>query len=94
MFNYSSSNIKISYSNEDSINITSFKSMSQKRIEKIELDDGSYITYDDINNITQQMNSYATTNGIDITNINNIKLNEDLMNIFESSWRNDQVQVA
>lgn len=91
VFNYNSSNIKISYSNEDLINITSFKSLSKKRVERMELADGSYLTYNDINNIIQQMNAYATTNDIDITNINNIRQDDGLMNIFENSWRQDQI---
>ena len=91
VFNYTYSNIRISYSNEDLINITSFKSLSQRRIERMELADGSYITYNDINNIIQQMNAYATNNGIDITNINNIRQNDGLMNIFENSWKQDKI---
>ena len=57
-------------------------------IEKVELADGSYLTNYDILNITQQMNSYISSNDLDIQNNNDVRNNENLMNIIQVSWNN------
>jgi hypothetical protein len=58
-------------------------------IEKIQLSDGTYISNTDINNIIQSMTSYATTKGIQITSISDVKNNTDLMSIVASAWHKD-----
>lgn len=40
----------------------------------------------DVENLIQNMISFADENGIDLTNQNEIKNNNELMNIVSSSW--------
>ncbi len=87
----STSSIAFYYSDSDIINITSFKSLSSKRIEKIELSDGSYMTYEQIIKTANDIKIFATNNNIDISDINNIRQNENLMGIYESSWTSELI---
>lgn len=57
-------------------------------IEKIEVSDGSYLTNNDIENITQQMNAYIKENDLDIHSTDDIKSNGNLIQIIQSSWHN------
>ena len=56
-------------------------------IEKIQLNDNSYITGDVINNLIQQMTLYTTENHLDITNINAITGSSYLTNLIANSWQ-------
>ncbi len=55
-------------------------------IEKFQLDNGQYLTDSDINQIIQDMTTYATDNGISLTSINDVKNNQDLLNVVINSW--------
>ena len=55
--------------------------------DKIILSDGSYLSNNDIENIIQQMNAYAQDNGIDMTNTEAVRNNENLMTIIQNSWK-------
>ena len=85
-FNYSGSYLKLSYSNDDVVSIYNQKN-SNYAIEKVELSDGSYLSNVDIENIIQQMNAYAQNNGIDMTNTEAVRNNENLMTIIQNSWK-------
>ena len=65
--------------------------MSSKRIEKIELSDGSYMTYEQIIETANDIKIFATNNNIDFSDINNIRQNENLMGIYESSWTSELI---
>jgi Ca2+-binding RTX toxin-like protein len=84
-FRYSSNNLRISYSDDDLVSIYNQKN-SNYSIEKVELSDGSYLSNNDIENIIQQMNAYAQNNGIDMTNTQDVRNNENLMAIVNNSW--------
>lgn len=78
-------NLKLSYSSQDEITILN-QFDKNRQIEKIELKDGSYLTSNTIENIIQQMNAYATDNGITLTK-EAIKNNQDLTQIVMSGWQ-------
>jgi Ca2+-binding RTX toxin-like protein len=84
-FIYDGNNLKISYSDNDEILIINQKN-SNYAIEKVELSNGNYLSNNDIANIIQQMNTYAQNNGIDMTNTQAVRNNENLMAIIHNSW--------
>ena len=59
---------------------------SDKKIEQITLSDGSYLTDSDVNILIQSMNAYAANNDIQISSINDVKNNADLMNLVAAAW--------
>ena len=59
---------------------------SDKKIEQITLSDGSYLTDSDVNFLIQSMNAYAANNDIQISSINDVKNNADLMNLVAAAW--------
>lgn len=61
---------------------------SDKKIEQITLSDGSYLTDSDVNILIQSMNAYAANNDIQISSINDVKNNADLMNLVATAWHN------
>ncbi|MDY0238143.1 MAG: hypothetical protein RBS42_04715, partial [Campylobacterales bacterium] len=75
-------NLFIQYSDEGSIVVK-----NHKRLKSISLNDGSYITSNDINRIIQEMNSFAASNDLDITNVNEMKNSDEFMQIVMSGWR-------
>lgn len=70
---------------EDSITVKN-QELENNTVERIQLSDGKYLSNEDINKIIQNMTSYAANNGIEFTNIESVKNNEDLMNLVASSW--------
>ena len=75
----------LQYGEDDSIKINNQTSNKQK-IEKFELEDGSYLTHDDVNLVVQQLNAYASDNGIHRINNETIRNNQEMMNIVSSAW--------
>ena len=59
---------------------------SSKYVERIELNDGSYLTNADINTLIQNMTAYAASNDIQVSSINDIKDNANLMNLVAAAW--------
>ena len=55
-------------------------------MDKITLSDGNYLDNNQINQIIQNISAYASDNGIDISSIEDVKNNPDLMNMISSSW--------
>jgi VCBS repeat-containing protein len=79
--------LKIGYGNGDEISINKQGYSSTKYyVERFEDSNGNYLTSNDISILIQDINSYADNNGIDISSHDNIKANEQLMNIISSSW--------
>jgi hypothetical protein len=56
------------------------------KIEKFALDDGSYMTNTDMDKIIQQLNAYKTDNAISISNNDQLRQNQAMMNIIASGW--------
>jgi hypothetical protein len=56
------------------------------KIEKFELNDGSYLTNIDMDQIIQQLNAYKADNAISITNNDQLRQNQAMMNIVASGW--------
>ncbi|MDY6119841.1 MAG: hypothetical protein SPI03_00670 [Campylobacter sputorum] len=80
-FSYSENNLNIQYSNIDIITINNSSY-------KIELDDGSFITSNQIAKIIQDLNAFAKDNGIaNITN-DTIRNNQNMMSIVMGGWNN------
>ena len=77
----------MNYSDTDSITIEHYYDSDSYKIEKIELDDGSYITSTVIDQIIQEMNAYASDNGMQISSANGITNNDELMQLVTSGWQ-------
>ncbi len=58
----------------------------EQKIEKIELNDGNYLSNNDVDLIIQHINAYGNEHGMDNINTNDIKNNQELMNIVSSAW--------
>lgn len=77
-----------SNSSEDVITVLSQTTnlYTDSSIEKLELINGLYIDNTDINQIIQDMTTYATENSIQMTDVTDVKANEDLMAIITNAW--------
>ncbi len=79
--------MKIGYGASDEISLSSYAdSTTGNRIENITLADGSYLTDADINQIIQDMAAYATTEGISLNSVDDVKQHEPLMTMIADSW--------
>ncbi|WP_155993847.1 Ig-like domain-containing protein [Sulfurovum sp. AR] len=78
--------LHIQYGATDSIKINE-QDNDDKKIERFELADGSYLTNDDVDLIIQQLNAYASDNGIFSLDNPLIQATADMMNIFTSAWK-------
>lgn len=65
-----------------------FTTNSNKVVERIELDDGKYMTDADINALIQNMTAYATSNEIQLTSVDSVKNDTNLMNLVAAAWHN------
>jgi VCBS repeat-containing protein len=75
---------------ENSDKLTMYRWFDERydyQVDKLVLQDGSYLTSDDINKIIQDMNSYAVNEGIAINSNSDVKNNNELMNIIVNSWQ-------
>ena len=75
----------IQYATDDLIKVKDADD-TRGQIEKVELNNGLYVTNDDINFIIQQINAYGVEKGMDHISNNDIQNNPDLMNIVSSAW--------
>ena len=75
----------VAYGTNDQITIKN-QTTDTNGIEMLQLADGNFLTSDDINLIIQEMTAYADTNGFDITSIEQVQNNPDLMNIVVEAW--------
>jgi hypothetical protein len=55
-------------------------------IERLQLDDGSYMTSADVNLIIQTMSSYAVSNGVSFSSLTDVESNSNLMAIVNNGW--------
>jgi len=81
----SGQNLVIGYGTDDVVTVTSQMS-TISGVEKIELNSGLFLNNADINTVIQQITAFATANGISLTSVNDVRNNQDLMNIVASSW--------
>lgn len=82
-------NLIIDYGNtigQDKISIIGQYEATNKVIERIELSDGKYLTNADINTLIQNMTAYATSNDIQITSVETVKNDANLMNLVAAAW--------
>ena len=85
-FVYSNNNFSIRYGTDDTIAVNGYASNFAYQINKIELDNGNFISNSQINKIIQDINSYARDNGITAISHDTIRNNQDMMSIVMSGW--------
>ena len=56
------------------------------RIEKLQLDDGSYLTNTDMDKIIQQLSAYSKDHGFHLKDNTQIQNNQAMMNIVAAGW--------
>ncbi|WP_039888288.1 calcium-binding protein, partial [Campylobacter rectus] len=82
----SGNNLSIKYGAGDTITVSNYVSNTTYQIDKIELDNGNFITNSQISKIIQDINAYAKDNGITSINHDTIRNNQDIMNLVMSGW--------
>jgi hypothetical protein len=78
-------NLVIGYGSTDTVTITN-QAASVNGVERVELGNGLFLTNNDISLVIQQVNAFASSQGIVLTNVNDVKNNADLMNIVTNAW--------
>jgi len=78
-------NLTVAYGETDRL-VASSQFSSSYGIEKMQSADGLFLTNGDINGIIQDMAAFAQTNGIPMTSVEDVRRNQDLMNIIVNSW--------
>ena len=83
------SDLSIAYGDTDYIIVSSqgfSYEMKDTGIEDVQLSDGLFLADSDINTIIQDITSYANDHGISLTSVDDVKGNQDLMNIIVNAW--------
>jgi hypothetical protein len=62
------------------------QSVAINQIDRFELNNGNYLTAADVNQVIQDINTYAAGNSITINSIEDIKGNASLMAIITAAW--------
>ncbi|WP_457625336.1 hypothetical protein, partial [Persephonella sp.] len=75
----------IKYGDMDEITVKNQKH-GGNGIDAIQIEGGYFLTDGDINRIIQEISTYAETNGINITSIDEVRNNQQLMNIIANAW--------
>jgi Ca2+-binding RTX toxin-like protein len=81
----SGANVIVGYGTNDNITIDS-QMYDTQGIEKIELSNGQFLTDADVNLVIQQMTAFAANNGISLTNVDDVRRNQDLMGMVVNAW--------
>ena len=76
----------LKYSENDTVHIND--QFGGGAIEQIALASGEYITASKINKIIEDLNAYASNNGMSNISMDDMKNNPDIMQIFASGWGN------
>lgn len=84
-FIFDKRDLLIQYGDGDEIEVK-YQTNDKYAIERVELADGNYLSSGDIDNIVQQIHAYADDNGLDIDSNQDIKSNEQLMQIIQGAW--------
>jgi Ca2+-binding RTX toxin-like protein len=75
----------IGYGASDTVSVN-FQYNSFIGVEKVQLASGEYLTNTDINRVIQSMSAFAVEHGIALTNINDVRNNQELMTIVANAW--------
>ena len=79
--------MKIGYGTADLITMNNYSdSTTGNRIETITLADGSTMTDTDINQLIQEMSAYASTEGISLDSVDDVKRQEPVMAMIADTW--------
>ncbi|MBF0120954.1 MAG: hypothetical protein HQK79_19160 [Desulfobacterales bacterium] len=84
------SNLFIGVADEGKISTINSQSMSDAGIEIIKLSDDSFLSSTDINTIIQDMAAFSKDHGISISSVDDVKKNQELMNIIVHSWHKSE----
>jgi Ca2+-binding RTX toxin-like protein len=76
---------EIQYGEQDLVTVLN-QNHSSGRIERIELADGSYLTDADVNQLIQQMATFAVDEGIAMNSLDDVRNNQDLMTLVANAW--------
>ncbi|HEY9870846.1 MAG TPA: calcium-binding protein [Candidatus Obscuribacterales bacterium] len=79
------SGLQVAYSSTDSLWVLN-QAEPNTAIERLQLDNGMYLTDMDINTIIQQMSAWAANNSASFTSVSDVQQNPNLMNIIATSW--------
>ncbi len=82
----SSDNLIIDYSASSGQDRLTIQNQVSNTIENFELANSEFLTDSDIDQIIQNMTSYANNNSINLTSIEDVKNNQDLMNFVINAW--------
>lgn len=78
-------NLQISFvGSNDLINVNNY--FTTGSIEKIQLNNGHFLTATQVNSIISAMSSAASSGGIALNNINDVKSNSTLLSFVQSAW--------
>jgi Ca2+-binding RTX toxin-like protein len=81
----SGQNLVIGYGSADRVTITN-QASADYGVERIGLNNGLFLTNTDVNLVIQQITAFASSHGITLTNVDNVRANQDLMNIIANAW--------
>lgn len=76
----------LKYGENDTVRISN--QFGSGAIEQIALASGEYITASKINKIIEDLNAYASNNGMSNISMDDMKNNPDIMQMFASGWGN------
>ena len=79
-------NLEIGYSDIDKVSVSNYFANANSMVDEVNLADGSYLSAADINQVIQDIAAYAVNEGIGMNSINDVRHNEQLMNLVISSW--------
>ena len=77
--------LTLSYGDNDQLTIYN-QGNKNHGIETFELNDGGFFTDADVNKVIQDMAAFASGNDISLTNVEDVRNNQELMNIIANSW--------
>ncbi|OBQ46376.1 calcium-binding protein [Halodesulfovibrio spirochaetisodalis] len=77
----------ISYGENDKITVIE-QHVSKHAIETVQLASGSSLSSAEINQIVADLSNYASDHGLDFTSVEDVKNNQELMNIVTAAWDN------
>jgi len=78
-------NLDIHYADREKVTIHGQNS-EDRAIERVELNDGSYLTSDEIELLIQNLTAYAKDNGISMRNDRHVREDEVMMQMINSAW--------
>ncbi|OBQ46163.1 calcium-binding protein, partial [Halodesulfovibrio spirochaetisodalis] len=80
-------NLVISYGETDKVTIFQ-QGHSKNAIETVQLVSGGSLSSAEINQIVADLSNYASDHGLDFTSVEDVKNNQELMNIVTTAWDN------